>query len=175
MNRQEILAECILVTKSLFVRFLDGFGDDNRTRQAPGLPNHVIWCLGHCALTMHRIAERFDGGPLPTDDFVMGDGTAGSGTRFDTESVCFDSVPKDEPELYPTLERGLAIFEAATDRFVSAVRGAEDRKLDELTPWMGGEQSLWRFVVLACFHDGVHAGQVIDLRRALGLERVIKP
>lgn len=174
MTRQEMLSEYILSTKSFFVRFVNGFEDSTRTTQAENLPNHVAWCLGHCALTMNRAAERFDHKPLPEIDFVMGDGANGDSSRFDTESVCFDSTPKPDPSNYPTLQRAKGIYEAACDRFAQAVRNTSDAKLDETIPFHGSELPLYTLIMRLCFRNGAHAGQILDLRRSLNMPRVIK-
>ena len=174
MIRQEMLSDYILSTKPFFVRFIEGFDDSTRTFQRENLPNHVAWTLGHCALTMNRAAERFDSKPLPETEFLVGDGTDGEPSRFDTESVCFDSTPQADPENYPTLKRATAIFEAACDRFAEAVRNATDTKLDEIIDFHGNEVPLYTLIMRLCFHNGAHAGQIIDLRRALNMQRIIK-
>ena len=174
MTRQQMLAEYILSTKPFFVRFVNGFDDSTHTFQGENLPNHVAWTLGHCALTMNRAAERFDDKPLSETDFIMGDGTNGDSSRFDTESVCFDSTPMPDPSNYPTLQRATEIYEAACDRFAEAVRTTTDAKLDEMIPYYGSEVPLCTLIMRLCFHNGAHAGQIIDLRRALNMQRVIK-
>ena len=174
MTRQEMLAEYVLSTKSFLVRFVAGFDDSTRTMQAENLPNHVAWSLGHCALTMNRAAERFDNKPLPETVFLMGDGTNGDPSRFDTESVCFDSTSTPDPSRYPTLQRATEIYEAACDRFAEAVRNTTDTKLDEMIDFYGSEIPLYTLIMRLCFHNGAHAGQIIDLRRALGMQRIIK-
>lgn len=175
MIARDMLAESIISSRDLLLRFLVGFDDDNRTKQARDLPGHVAWALGHCALTMHRVAEHCDGRPLPESDFITGDGRAGGSQRFDTESICFDSTPVDETDRYPTMARCRAIFEAACDRLASTVREASDEALEKMVPWVAGEIPFWKLVLRIAFHNGVHTGQIIDLRRALGLDRVIKP
>lgn len=175
MSRQETLAEVIRSTKALLIRYLAGFTNENRTKQAVNLPNHAVWCLGHCALTMNRMAERFDGQSLPASDFIMGDGASGDARRFDTESVCFGSEPIDDLDRYPALERGVEIYESACDRFAAAIRAAPDEKLDESIPWHDGDMTLSQLVMRICFHNGTHAGQLTDLRRALSFDRVIMP
>lgn len=175
MNRQQTLAELVRSTKGFLTRFLAGFDDTTRTKQAESLPNHVIWCLGHCAMTMHRVAERFDGRPLPESDFVRGDGTQGTGQQFDTETVCFGSRPVDDPELYPLLDRGKAIYEYACERLAQCIVDSPDAKFDEPQDWQGGPIPLWLLVMRVCFHNGTHAGQITDLRRALKMDAVIVP
>jgi hypothetical protein len=46
--------------------------------------------------------------------------------------------------------------------------------LDQAVSWHGGEITLRSLVIRVAFHNGAHAGQLTDLRRALGLERVIR-
>jgi hypothetical protein len=172
---QDLLADSIRSSRDLLGRFLDGFNDDNRTRQADTLPGHVAWVLGHCALTMHRVAEECDGRALPESDFTTGDGRSGGADRFDTESICFDSTPVDEPDRYPSMARCRTIFDAACERLASTVRDASDEALEKMVPWASGEIPFRTLVLRIAFHNGVHAGQIIDLRRALGLDRVIRP
>jgi len=172
---QDALAEGVLGTKALSTRFFVGFDESNRTRQAPHLPNHITWVLGHCAFTMHRVAQQLDGKPHPERDFVTERRGSGAG-GFEQETVAFDSEPADEPEHYPSLARAREIFEDACDRLAAAVRSADAATLQREVPWGSGNTQipLWALVQRVTFHNGVHTGQLTDLRRALGLERVIK-
>ncbi len=121
-SRADAFADSILATMPLFTRFLSGFDEASRTLQAPQVPNHAIWTLGHLAVTMHRVAAYFDHGPMPETDFTTGDGGAGDTQRFDTESVCIGSQPSADASIYPTLERGRIIFEQACERFINILR-----------------------------------------------------
>jgi hypothetical protein len=174
----EALAECVLESGPLLTRFLDGFDDRTRTTQAPGLPNHVIWQLGHCALTMHRAADRLEGAKdhqaLPTDQFVVGDGTAGDPARFDTESVAFGSEPIDNPRLYPRLKRGADIFGLSARRLAEVVYQLDGDLNDErhAVAWGGQKLTRARLICRVVFHNGTHAGQILDLRRALGMPKL---
>lgn len=171
MRRQDLLAESVLMSKPLVLRFLAGFDDTNATRQAPSLPNHAVWCLGHLALTMHRVAEKLGGGPLPADAFVTGG--KGDARRFATESVSFNSEPTDAPASYPTLARSVEIFEKACDHLAATTRAATDAALDAPSPWGAATVPVWTLVLRMAFHNGVHTGQLTDLRRGLGFKRVL--
>jgi hypothetical protein len=173
-TRGEILAESILACKLLLGRYLVGFNDVTHVRQTPDLPNHVAWCLGHCAHTMHRVAEKFDGKPLPASDFITGDGTNGSRDRgyFDTEAVRFGSVPEDRHDRFPRLERSTEIYNQACDRLATAVSAAPESMLDEVVPWGQGTTPLRQLVLRMIFHNGIHAGQIADLRRALSFKSI---
>lgn len=174
----EQLALAVEDLPTLIERFLPGFDDSNRAAQAPGLPNHVIWSLGHLSLYHHRAAEKLEDrepGPLPGPDFVVGDGAAGDASRFDTEGVCFASTPSPEASLYPTLARGLEIHAAAVARLAGAVRGLDEAGCARPITW-GAAAVPTSAVMLATrmiHHTGTHAGQIIDLRRALAMPRII--
>ena len=172
MNRQQTLANAVLESRTLIARYFKGFDESNHTKQAQHLPNHFAWTLGHLALTIHRTAEKFDGRALPETDFVKGDGRAGGPTKFDAESVCFGSKPVDDPKLYPAHDRCVAIFDDAIQHLVSAIRRADDAKLEMLVTWGGGQVKLWSLAVRMVFHNGTHCGQLADLRRALGMGSV---
>ncbi|MFN0133616.1 MAG: DinB family protein [Phycisphaerales bacterium] len=166
MRTQDMIAEALAASKAGLARYLPGFSDSNHTAQAANLPNHVAWSLGHCALTMHRVAEKLDGKPLPDADFAKGQG------RFDPESVAFGSTPAANASNYPTLARCIAIYDAACDRLAAAVRAAPEPKLLEPTPWGKIELPLWLLAIRMIFHNGMHTGQIADLRRALGFKSI---
>ncbi|MBC7773001.1 MAG: DinB family protein [Pyrinomonadaceae bacterium] len=180
MERRDMLADSLLTTKTLMARYLAGFDETNSTSQAPHLPNHPAWILGHCALTMHRVANMFQSdppvsaGPLTSGDFLTGDGTKGDAEHFDSESVSFGSKPLDDPRNYPTYARSVQIFDAACDRLASVIRTGPDAKLDQKVKWgpLGMELPLWSLAMRMVFHNGMHTGQLADLRRALGFRSI---
>ena len=174
MKSQELLADIVLGVKGFLGRFLAGFTEENRTRQADHLPNHAMWVLGHVSVFMHHVAGLIDGRPMPVGDFVDADGHAGGSERFDVKSIGYASKPAADASLYPTLERGRAIFEAAVDRLAAAVRAADDATLEREVDWGGTKIALGSFVGRLVFHNGFHAGEIADLRRALGFEGVIQ-
>ena len=82
------LADGINHSADLLRRYLAGFDDSNATRQAPALPNHAMWCMGHLAVTMHRIAERISQKELPLG--------------WDPEPFAFNSKPVADRAAYPS-------------------------------------------------------------------------
>lgn len=180
-THRDVLADAVLETKTLLGRYLKGFAEtpDGGTRQAPGLPNHVSWSLGHLALTMHRVAEMLDHRPLPESDFVGPSPGAtqgkpdpaarGDARRFHADSVAFASQPTADTTRYPGAARAVEIFHAACDRLASAVRGASDADLSRKVKWGPGEQTVLSLIPRMIFHNGMHAGQIADLRRGLSM------
>lgn len=174
-SRARTLADMIEVSTPLATRFFAGFNDDNRAAQLPNLPNHFAWTIGHCALTMHRVAPLLDGAPLPERDFEEGVEHAGGSppTRFGTEGVAFGSKPVGVAERYPAASVCVGIFERACARLSRAAANADDAQLDQMHPWGAGQLRLADMLIRVNVHNAMHAGQLVDLRRGLGLARVI--
>jgi hypothetical protein len=162
----------------MLTRYLADFTEDSRAAQAPGLPNHAIWTLGHLALYMHRAANRIaecDRRPLPDSDFFTGDGSGGEHARYDTESICFGSTPTDDVEVYPNLDRGQQVFIYAAEVLAATIREAGDDGMDRMTSWGRGRTplSVADLVRHMIFHNATHIGQIVDLRRALSMPPII--
>lgn len=167
MERRVALAEGVLSTKVLIARYYKGFSDDNHTAQAVGMPNHVAWTLGHLGLTMHRISAHFDGQGLPTADFEE-KGAANTLERFGTETVCFGS-PAPAGGVWPRFERCVAVYEASVDRLARCVRETDEATLDRMIQWGPSQIPLYLAAQRMVFHNGMHTGQLADLRRGLGM------
>lgn len=170
--RAEELARGVEMSRELLVRFLPGFTDANHTRQAPHLPNHLAWNLGHLAHTCNRCAAMLDGRlDFPDADFRPG--STGDAERFGIESITFGSAPVDDPAKYPRLDRCTAIFDRAIARYAAALRAAGDAGIDREVAWGGSPITAARLAIRMIFHNGTHTGEILDLRRALGLPRIL--
>jgi len=175
MTPNDMLADAVLNCRPLAARYLPGFTDTNRISQAVNLPNHVAWSLGHCALTMHRVAEMADGAPVPTSDFDAGGAVGHSGDApraFSPEAVSFGSRPVADANAYPGLARCIEIYNAACERLAAAVRSAPEATFIKVIKWGPAEAPWWMLVFRMVFHNGFHTGQIADLRRALGLKSI---
>lgn len=176
MHPTTFLSDSLLSTKSLLARYLAGFDDSNHTRQAPHLPNHVAWTLGHLAITMGRAGEKLSATPgLPQGMFIENTdrGEPGPRGRFATESVSFNSTPTADPTRYPSLARCVEIYDASCDHLAALIQRVDPSRLEMMYPWgpiqISGAMMISRMV----FHNGTHTGQLADLRRALAMPRVL--
>jgi hypothetical protein len=171
MNRPQTLAAMIRVSHTLLGRYLAGFDSSNCLTQAPNLPNHVTWTLGHLALTMYRVAAKLDQRDLPQSVFV--EGTVGDSLRYGTESVAYGSRPKTDPRVYPSFERCMQIFDDSIERVAMAFECADDSSLDQQVAWGKIMVPAWSLAARIAFHNGTHCGQIADLRRALGMKSAL--
>lgn len=170
-ERATMLADAIEASRMLAERFFAGFDESNRTYQAPGMPNHFAWTLGHLAYVMSRAAEKFDGVGPAESDFVTA--ARGDAKRFGIEGVAKDSTPTDDASAYPGDARCREVFARATARVAGAVRAASDEKLATTVKWGAGEMTLASLASRMVFHNGMHAGQLAGLRRAMGMKGVL--
>lgn len=170
MNTQEVLGAGVEACKDLTARFYPGFDEAGAVKQAPGLPNHLAWTLGHMAFFLNSVANELDGKGKPGAGFGAGGREAG---MFEAEGISFKSIPEADASRYPTLPRSIEIFNGACDRLGAAVRGASDDQLSRAIKWGPGEIPLSAAVMRMIFHTGFHTGQIVDLRRALGMPRIL--
>lgn len=171
-TRQSVLADAVENSKTLVSRFCVGFDDTTHTKQTKDLHNHFAWNMGHLAVTMHRVAGAIDGQPIPEADFIMNSKT-GDKNRFGVDSVGYGSTPVDNPAIYPTCARCAEVFDSAIARLANAVRHADDATLDKAIKWGAGDSPIGLLIPRMLYHNGVHTGQIIDLRRALGMKNVL--
>lgn len=167
---QDTLADAVLASMEEMARYLAGFDDASATRQAQHLPNHVVWTLGHLALTMARAQEKLDGAPVPASCFVSG--ARGDAQRFGVEGVSFGSVPTADASAYPAFPRARGIFDEMGRRLAACVRGLGDGRLDEVVPWGWASPTVRQLATRQAMHVWMHVGQIADLRRALRMPSV---
>jgi hypothetical protein len=160
MSLSDQLADAIESTEGLLTRFLEGFDDANATAQPAGLPNHAVWTLGHLALTMHRAAER-----IAATTYAL---------SWDPEPYAFGSSPTAAGGDYPPLAEMVENHHRALALLVEAVRGAGDEGLARTVQWGQSTLTARDLALRMVFHNGAHCGQLVDLRRALGLGPVIR-
>ncbi|HEX8875971.1 MAG TPA: DinB family protein [Phycisphaerales bacterium] len=183
MRSSDLFADAALHARDLLKRYLVKFDDTNHTRSAPGLPNHLAWCLGHLALTNNRFCEWLPGEKtdaqgrplvgLPASDFIDG-AASGDSERFGSESVSFGSHPAIPGVVFPKHARCIEIFDASIERFAAAIRKLSDEDLITPVPMFRGVTAPPHLLVArAVYHVGIHNGQIADLRRALGLGTVL--
>ncbi len=161
MSLSHALADAILDTEPLLTRYLEGFNDRNAVTQLPNLPNHVAWSVGHLALSMHRAAEKISGKTFELS--------------YAPEPFAMGSKPTASARDYPPLQELTGRFHKSIVLLADAVRAAGDEGLKRGVPWGPTTISARDLALRMVFHNGTHAGQIVDLRRGLGMPKVIPP
>lgn len=138
---------------------MDGVPAAQATAQAAPANNHVLWTLGHLAMTNDWLASLIDAKPsrIPKSyESLFGMGT----------------TPTTEQSGYPSLKDVRAEYDRAYDRLVTAAKARNDAELLEPTAGngFGFANNKVDCVLKAAWHEGWHIGQIADLRRGLGIK-----
>ena len=138
---------------------LSGVPAEQCTAQSGPVTNHVLWTLGHVAMTNDWLASLIDGRP-------------GAVPKAYESLFGMGSVPVVDTSKYPSLAEVRAEFDRGYERLVSAAKKRNDAEL--LTPPLGNSFGFTNnkldSVLKAAWHEGWHIGQIADLRRGLGIK-----
>ena len=144
--------------RGVFLKLLDSIPAKNLTTPAVPGGNHALWIAGHIAWTDDYFVVSLGGAPgLPeawAGHFGMG------------------SAPRDDPASYPPLAEVKRVLAERRGAFVAILKGMDDAKLASPSPpalaFTGPRHSM--IPGSAAWHEGMHAGQLTVVRRALGLD-----
>ena len=142
--------------------YLRDFPEDKYTHQPWPGANHVAWALGHLMVTDNWVLTTFGGANRDPDGKL-------------SELYGMGSRPTDEPARYasPADLRGqLERVQAELLRHVERMGEAEllqpcAGELAEFAPDKLG------LLFQMAWHEGMHAGQIVAIRKALGLAPVM--
>lgn len=148
--------------RSILDSLCKGFPEDKLTYQPAMTDNHIIWTLGHLAVTNQWFAGLLDGQPATLPE------------RYE-ERFGYKSKPNPDRDFYPPLADVLRYHEASFARLVRAAEQLSDDELSAPCAQDSGGFAKDKGEVLerAVWHEGWHAGQISSLRRSLGLSPVM--
>ena len=140
---------------------LEGIPEDKRTYHPAG-GNHVMWILGHLAWSDDFFMKELAGLDRACPD--EWEGLFGMG-----------SEPADDPSKYPPYEELLSQFHGRREVLVEWFTQLDDGRLTEplKEEWKGFAENLGSLMSSLAVHEGMHIGQLTDIRRGLGLPRVM--
>jgi len=139
-----------------------GFADDQLTAQPFRTDNHLLWQMGHMAMTYAWFASMLDGKPVGMDERYSK--LFGTGSR-----------PTADASAYPSFEELRHAYADQFDRFTRAASRMSDADgLGAPMAESGGFVKNKLDAVYKCiWHEGWHQGQISGLRRAFGLPSVM--
>lgn len=131
-----------------------------RVCEQPGpCRNHVMWIVGHIACTDDFFLREFGGRPLALPEQwhkLFGGG----------------SVPTADLARYPSFQEVRHAFRDQREALTRWLEGMSEVQLDRPVPeqWQPYAPTMRDVGHFAAWHEGYHAGQLSNLRRAFGLE-----
>ena len=132
--------------------------EDRITYQATAADNHLLWTMGHMAVSDEWILAMLTGEPNPLPEEFS--------KAFGYQTTVSASV-----DAYPPHDEIKMQFERARAHLLEWLEGADDAKLQE--KFEGGEgfaETPLEAMQKEAWHEGWHTGQLATLRRSLGLK-----
>ncbi len=142
-----------------FVKFINGFTQQNATTIPRGHETHALWQVGHLAHTYDWFGTMLGKVDIKCPEGY--DKLFGGGSK-----------PIDDPLAYPSWEDVKEEFAKARDRFIKLAATTKDA-LGAPSADSGGWIST-KLMALdrTAWHNGWHLGQVSTVRKALGMPKV---
>jgi hypothetical protein len=143
---------------STTTKWATGFSDQQMVAQATPTSNHVLWCLGHLAISNAWFASMIDGAPIGFSD------------EWD-KVFGMNSKPVSDASAYPPISEVWAAYHKSAERLEDAARARTDADL--LKPPAGDSGGFLNdrldAIYKAAWHEGWHLGQIAEARKAAGL------
>lgn len=148
--------------RSLTDKLVEGFAEHQVCYQPAMTDNHLIWTLGHVALTNQWFAGLLDGRPNTLPDSYG-------------ELFGYKSKPNPDVSVYPPLEEVRRAYDATYARLIRAADAMTEADME--APPAGDSYGFVKdkgeVLEKAVWHEGWHSGQLSSLRRALALPPVM--
>lgn len=143
-------------TRWHMARELEGLSHTDLLTIPEGRDDNILWNVGHLLCSLSRLTYVFSGHPLPIPEHYLTN--FGKGTNAQ-EWV----LPPDPDEV-------IRLFLEMPDKIEADYHAGKFVEYKPLT--LGGGhtvESVEEAVAFHCFHEGLHIGMVISLKRMLGL------
>ena len=149
-------------TRQGTLKYLEGIPEGKYTYQPWAGANHVLWNLGHIAATdMFAIAALKGASGFPTGPY---DSIFGMG-----------STPVDDPSKYPPIKEVRDYLDGQRRELLALLERKSEADL--LKPTEGDMAQFAPDAAGVLFslgwHEGMHAGQIVAIRKALGLKPIM--
>jgi len=159
--RQRAL-DALVFARGMTRDLVQRFREDQSLYQAVPTDNHLMWTLGHLAVSFDWFAGLLDGKPSQCPE------------RYQS-LFGFKSEPNSDPAAYPGLAEVVDWFERTYERFIAGVKamGEGDMLLATMGDSFGFAKDRLEVIERAAWHEGWHAGQLSTLRRSLGIPPIM--
>lgn len=143
-------------------KLIDATPSEHALHQAGGADNHLLWTIGHLAVTYSWFATLLDGkaAELPKNYY---------------ELFGYGSKPVGDSGIYPPLTEVRKNYAVAYRRFLGAADGLAPADFDKPTvaDSHGFAKNRLEVILRAAWHDGWHSGQLSAIRRSLNLPSIM--
>lgn len=159
MTPREYAVQTLLFTRSVTEKLLDGIPEEKVCFQPAEASNHVLWQVGHLAS-----AEMYFGGMIGAEGVHVPD----------AYNALFNEKPRPRGEC-PPYAAVLDTMKATREAMLAWARSAPESALvvDLREKSKGFINDPIDGLIKIGWHEGWHAGQISEIRKALGLKPAI--
>lgn len=146
------------VARDLLDKALADFAGDALFAQPFKGANHALFIMGHLAVSDAFFLKTIGGSPTAVPEGW--DGLFGMGAE-----------PKPDAAAYPPVEEVRQVYAKAREELVEHLRALDDETLAAPAPepLNNAADCVAGLTSFIAMHDGVHTGQTLNLRKALGM------
>jgi uncharacterized damage-inducible protein DinB len=157
MTVREQLQYMVSVNKTVAGRLLDDMTDEESVVMIDKIPNHIRWQTGHMVYSNGFALTQLGSEDMEWRKY---DKLFGGGSKI-----------AGDPSVYPSIAELRETLNSFYDRELELLENISDEDLERDVGEEGKPMPAWKRFSFMCMHDFYHAGQIVQIRRALGRER----
>lgn len=147
-----------LQNRKIFYSFLKEMPREDLVTLPAGFNNSILWNIAHVVVTQQRLVYGLSGLPMNVSDYWLDNYS--KGTKPDGSDPGDDKVEELKDLLFSTIEKTQQDLEAGA--FVNFKEYMTTPKV----PLRTAPEAL----AFNTFHEGLHLGTILDMRRTLGIQ-----
>jgi len=157
MSMKEQLKYMVNINKLVAGNILPDITEEESLVRIEKIPNHIRWQVGHmvysAGFALMKLGDTEDDWERLKSLFAGGNELA------------------DDPSVYPSMEQLRGWLGDIHERTLKILDEVDDATLAEEIGEEGQKRPAWQRYTFLCMHEFYHAGQIVQIRRALGRER----
>ncbi len=143
-------------TRVILKNFLETITLENLNKIPEGFNNNIFWNIAHLVATQQILTYQFSNIPVLVSDKIIANYRKGTRPEADATQAEVDEIKK---LLFSTLDQTRKDYEAGVFKAYNSITTSMDSTLT----------SVDEAIAYNNFHEGIHLGSVLALRRAIGL------
>ncbi len=157
MTIKEQLKYMVNINKMVAKSILEDVTEPESLITVDKIPNHIRWLTGHIVYSdgtmLIKLGDTTDDWERLKDLFTGGSELA------------------DDPSVYPSMAELRNWLNDIHNRTIKAIDNIDESALAEEVGEEGEKRAVWQRICFLLMHEFYHAGQIVNIRRALGRER----
>ena len=143
-------------TRTILKNYLDSISLEDLNKIPEGYNNNIFWNIAHLVATQQILVYKFSDVPALVSDEIINAYRKGTKPEGDVTQAEVDEIRE---LLFSTLDQTKKDYEAGMFKTYNSITTSMDSTLTNVD----------EAIAYNNFHEGIHLGSVLALRRAMGL------